>query len=113
MKKEKLLSLLLPVIAVMGLIVFNALKSDVPTKHKIVADNAGLTLPDGFSAAMIIDHLPGGAREMAPTPEGDLYVKIYHTTQRRAFVSKGIVELHVDGDKATVKTSFGSFAGSG
>lgn len=111
MKKKNLLTILLPVIAVTGLILFNALKIDTPLKHKADAANAGLTLPAGFSAAMIIDNLPGGAREMAPTPNGDIYVKIYRI--RRGTQAKGIVVLHVDGDKATVKTSFGDFAGSG
>jgi glucose/arabinose dehydrogenase len=112
MKKNKLFAILLPVIAFTGFILFNALKSDPAAKNKTAVDNAGLTLPAGFNAAMIIDALPGGAREIAPTPDGDIYVKIYHT-RSRGETHKGIVVLHVDGDKATVKTSFGDFAGSG
>lgn len=112
MKNKKLLTLLLPVIALIGLIVFNALKNDTP-KHKTTADNADLILPAGFSAAMIIDALPGGAREIAATPQGDLYVKIYKIRARGVPNRKGIVLLHVDGNKATIKSSFGTFAGSG
>ncbi|MEO8887500.1 MAG: sorbosone dehydrogenase, partial [Mucilaginibacter sp.] len=110
MKKNKLFSFLLPVIAVGGLVLFNALKNDPPKK---AADNAGLTLPAGFKAALIIDAVPGGVREMAPTPNGDLYIKIQQVTQRGVVVRKGINLLHIEGDKATIKTSFGKFMGSG
>jgi glucose/arabinose dehydrogenase len=110
MKKTKLLTFMLPVAAAIGLITFNALKNDTPPKHKTAADNAGLTLPAGFSASMLIDNIPGGVREMAVTPQGDLYAKIYKVKSP----AKGVVVLHVEGDKATVKTSFGvGFSGSG
>jgi glucose/arabinose dehydrogenase len=112
MKRTKLFTILLPVVAAAGFIVFNALKNDTPPKSKKAADNAGLTLPAGFNAALLIDALPGGAREIAPTPNGDIYVKIQQTNQR-GVKRKGIVLLHVEGDKATIKSSFGDFAGSG
>jgi glucose/arabinose dehydrogenase len=110
MKKTKLLTFMLPVAAAIGLITFNDLKNDTPPNHKTAADNAGLTLPAGFSASMLIDNIPGGVREMAVTPQGDLYAKIYKVKSP----AKGVVVLHVEGDKATVKTSFGvGFSGSG
>ncbi|HEY0245475.1 MAG TPA: PQQ-dependent sugar dehydrogenase [Mucilaginibacter sp.] len=110
MKKKNLLTLMLPIAAAIGLITFNALKNDPPPKHKIAIDNAGLTLPAGFSASTLVDNLPGGVREMAVTPQGDLYAKIYKVKAP----AKGVVVLHVAGDKATVKTSFGTgFSGSG
>jgi len=113
MKSKKLLTLLLPIVAVAGFIVFNALKID-PPKHKNAADNAGLTLPAGFKASLIISSVPGGVREMAPTPNGDLYLKVMNTANRAGVIlRKGIILLHVDGDKATIKTSFGKFMGSG
>jgi len=105
MKSKKLFTLLLPVVAVAGFIVFNALKNDLPTKD----DNAGLIIPAGFSASMIIDAVPGGVREIATAPNGDLYGKIY----RVRGAQKGIIQLHVEGDKATIKNSFGTYSGSG
>ena len=105
MNLKKSLFLLIPITAVIGFILFNAFKKAG------VADNAGLTLPEGFKATMLIESLAGGVREMAPTPEGDIYVKIYRI--RRNAPTKGIFLLHDDGEKATVKTSFGNFAGSG
>jgi len=107
MKMKKWIIVLLPVVAVTGLILFNGFKKGAA---KSVA-NAGLTLPEGFRASMIVESLPGGVREIAPTPEGDLYVKIFRI--RSSHPTKGIFMLHDDGDKATVKTSFGNFAGSG
>src|SRR5476651_1782077 len=101
MKLKKSLFLLLPIVAITGFILFNAFKKTS------AADNAGLTLPEGFKATMIVESMPGGVREMAPTPEGDIYVKIYRI--RRGATTKGIVLLHDDGEKATVKTSFGDF----
>src|SRR5471032_3220462 len=99
MKSKKLITLLLPVIAVAGLILFNALKND-PPKRRTAAENAGLTLPAGFKAALIIDAVPGGVREMAPTPNGDLYLKVMNIANRAgAILRKGIILLHVDGDK--------------
>jgi glucose/arabinose dehydrogenase len=112
MKNKKLLTLLLPVVALIGLVVFNALKNDTPI-HKNADDNAGLVLPAGFNATMLIDALPGAPREIAPLPNGDIYVKIKDVAQRRVIVRKGIVLLHVEGGKATVKNSFGKFMGSG
>lgn len=105
MKLKKSLLLLLPIMAVVGFIVLNAFKKTS------IADNAGLTLPEGFKANMIVESMPGGVREMAPTPEGDIYVKIYRI--RKNAPTKGIFLLHDDGEKAIIKTSFGDFAGSG
>ena len=61
-------------------------------KHKLKADNdnAGLTLPQGFSAHTIIDSL-GKARHLVVTPEGIIYVKL-----AKAKNGKGIIILHED-----------------
>jgi glucose/arabinose dehydrogenase len=107
--KKKTLLFILPVILISGFILFDALKSD--PGHKSPAVNAGLTLPTGFNAAMVLDNLTGGVREMAPTSNGDMYVKIFRI--RRGTAGKGIALLHIEGDKATVKSTFGDFAGSG
>jgi len=108
MKMKKILIALLPVTAIVGLILFNGFKKAGGND----AVNAGLTLPEGFKASMIVESLPGGVREIAPTPEGDIYVKLFRI-RKNSPIKGGIVMLHDDGDKATVKTSFGDFAGSG
>jgi glucose/arabinose dehydrogenase len=79
-------------------------------KHKLKADNdnAGLTLPQGFSAHTIIDSL-GKARHLVVTPEGIIYVKL-----AKAKNGKGIMILHEDaGGKASVIGGFGDYGGTG
>lgn len=43
------------------------------------ADNGGITLPPGFCAVVVADHL-GAARHMAVTPNGDVFVAINQTS---------------------------------
>lgn len=105
MKMKKLLVLLLPVFAVIGLIVFNACKS--ADKGTGGAVNAGLTLPDGFSAVAVADNL-GSARHLVVTPEHDIYV---HLASART--GKGILVLHEEGNQTTLKTSFANYGGTG
>ncbi len=102
MKKKKVLSLLLPVMAAGGLILFNALKSDPPKK----AADAGLTVPTGFTANVIAENL-GVARHIAVTPQGDIYIKTDNSKPNR-----GIIVLHDNGTTATEKTTFGNFSGT-
>ena len=72
------------------------------------ADNAGLTLPQGFKAITIAENI-GGARHIVVTPQNDIYVHL-----ARPKDGKGIVVLHDNGStKADVKTSFGAFGGTG
>lgn len=111
MKNKKLLSALLLLGGLAGFILFNACKSGDPADKNAtsspVAANAALKLPDGFGVKVIASKL-GGAREIAVTPQGDIYVKL-----SRAKGGKGILFLHQDGDTSTVKTSFGSYGGTG
>jgi len=107
MKRNILLTILLPVAAAVGLVTFNALKPDTAKQQ---LPNAGLTLPQGFSASMIVDATPGGIREIAIAPNGNMYAKIYNL---RRGATKGIEEIKLEGDKGIVKTQFGNFAGSG
>src|SRR6218665_507247 len=37
--------------------------------------NGGLFLPDGFEALVVVDSLPGRARHIAVSDNGDIYVK--------------------------------------
>nr|WP_294796364.1 PQQ-dependent sugar dehydrogenase [uncultured Mucilaginibacter sp.] len=74
----------------------------------VPADNAGLTLPQGFKAMTIAENI-GSARHIVVTPQNDIYVHL-----ARPKDGKGIVVLHDNGSaKADVKTSFGSFGGTG
>ncbi|MGF7040680.1 PQQ-dependent sugar dehydrogenase [Mucilaginibacter lappiensis] len=116
MKNRKLRSVLLPIVAIAGFIVFNACKSNEPANNNqdtvatttpIADGGAGLKLPAGFNAAIIADKL-GGTREIAVTPQNDIYVKL-----NRAKNGKGILFLHQEGDKAIVKTGFGTYDGTG
>ena len=116
MKNRKLLSLLLPMAAITGFILFSACKSNEPSNNNndttatttpTTDGGAGLKLPAGFNAAVIADKL-GGTREIAVTPQGDIYVKL-----SRPKNGKGILFLHQEGDKAAVKTGFGTFGGTG
>jgi len=102
---KKLFTLLLPIVAITGLVLFNAFKKPVNT----IADaaNAGLTLPAGFNAAEIADNL-GDARHLVVTPQKDIYV---HLAGPRN--GKGIIVLHDGGGKATEKTGFADYGGTG
>jgi glucose/arabinose dehydrogenase len=105
MKMKKVFILLLPVFAAMGLIVFNACKS--AGSDAADAANAGLTLPDGFNAVAVAENL-GSARHLVVTPEHDIYV---HLASAKS--SKGILVLHEEGNKTTLKTSFANYGGTG
>jgi len=102
---KKLFILLLPIVAITGFVLFNAFKK--PVNNVADAANAGLTLPAGFNAAEIADNL-GDARHLVVTPQNDIYV---HLAGPRN--GKGIIVLHDAGDKATVKTGFADYGGTG
>ncbi len=76
MKRKTLGTILLPLLAIGGLISLVALKNDLKKHYSSSpADNAGLTLPADFNGSMIADNL-GGARHIAVTPQGEIYVKL-------------------------------------
>jgi glucose/arabinose dehydrogenase len=106
MNIKKMFVLSLPVLSVAGLIVFNACKN-APATSSGASANAGLTLPTGFTAAAVADHL-GSARHIVVTPENDLYVHLAGPKN-----GKGILVFHVNGDKAIFKTSFAPYGGTG
>ncbi|MGN6637646.1 MAG: PQQ-dependent sugar dehydrogenase [Mucilaginibacter sp.] len=108
MKRKTLGTILLPVLAVGGLLSLIALKNDMKNNTPDdAAANAGLTLPAGFKADMLIENI-GGARHIAVTPQNEIYVRL-----RGLENGKGTLLLHQNGDKAVVKASFGNFAGTG
>jgi len=102
---KKLFTLLLPIVAITGLVLFNAFKKPINTNAD--AANAGLTLPAGFNAAEIADNL-GDARHLVVTPQKDIYVHLAGTRN-----GKGIIVLHDGGGKATEKTGFADYGGTG
>jgi glucose/arabinose dehydrogenase len=111
MKRKTWGTILLPVLAITGILSLLALKNDIRSKHnnsfnKPAAD-AGLTLPAGFNANIIADNI-GSARHIAVTPQGEIYVKL-----RGPEKGKGILLLHQNGGKADIKTGFGSYGGTG
>src|SRR5262249_28995411 len=59
------------------------------------ADNGGITLPQGFCAAVVADNV-GRARHIAVAPNGDVFVTLQGG---RGGVGGGVVALHdADGD---------------
>jgi len=75
---------------------------------KADADNAGLTLPAGFSALIVADNT-GQARHLAVTKEGDIYVKL-----ARAKDGKGILFLQDENKDGKIdkQTGFGDYGGT-
>ena len=108
MKRKIWGTILLPVLAIAGIISLLALKNDLRTNiYSMPPAMRGLTLPAGFNASIIADNI-GGARHIAVTPQGEIYVKLQGLEK-----GKGILLLHQNGDKAEIKTSFGNFGGTG
>ena len=73
------------------------------------ADNAGLVLPDGFSALKVADSI-GSARHLVVNTNGDIFVKL-----QRAIDGKGVIMLSdSDGDgRADEQVGFGDYGGTG
>ncbi|PWK78818.1 glucose/arabinose dehydrogenase [Mucilaginibacter oryzae] len=115
MNNRNLFRSVLPLAVAGSMMLFNACKSNSDSKKADstgtasapVTENAGLKTPEGFSASIIAENL-GGTRHIAVTPQGDLYVKLTNVKD-----NKGILMLHEEGGKATVKSSFGAFSGTG
>src|SRR3954471_5186988 len=72
------------------------------------SNNAGLTLPAGFSALKVADNL-GNTRHLLVTPQNDIYVRLGDPKNGR-----GVLILHEDNTgKATLTGGFGSYGGTG
>jgi hypothetical protein len=103
---------ILPALAMACLsLLFTACSSDktktAQTDSTATDSGANLTLPAGFSAAVIAHDL-GSVRHIAITPQGGIYVK-----HKSAGGNAGILYLTEANGAATVKTSFGTFDGTG
>lgn len=103
MKINSLLSLVLPLAVLPALVLTQTPKNTTPTD----ATNAGLTLPSGFKADMLINNI-GHARHIAVAANNDIYVKL-----NRAKDGKGILQLHQTDGKAEVVNGFGKYGGTG
>ncbi len=99
MKNKKIFSILLPVVAVVGIVVLNSAKNKPA--------DGDLTLPAGFTSTIIADNL-GSARHLVVTPQHDIFIHMASTRK-----SKGIIVLHEENNQATVKTSFADYGGTG
>src|SRR5271170_4113771 len=96
MKIKKLILSFLPVLAIGGLIVFNAcINADKNDANNAASD---ITVPAGFSAVTIAENL-GAPRHMVVTPQNDIYVHLAGVKN-----GKGILVLHEDGGKAAIKS---------
>ena len=75
------------------------------------ADNGGISLPDQFGAALVVDSLGKNLRHMQVSENGDIYVM----RRGRGEEPKGIVALRdEDGDGIADQTEeFGDFGGTG
>jgi glucose/arabinose dehydrogenase len=73
----------------------------------VAAASAGLTLPEGFNAAILAEDL-GGTRHIAVSPQGDIFVKLGKPKD-----GKGILVLHENNGKTEVKNGFGDYEGTG
>lgn len=108
MKKNLIFSLLVAFAIAISIVSFTG-KSQNQRLPVPVADNAGLTLPQGFSAIIVADNT-GEARHIAVTKEGNIYVKLGSVKD-----GKGILYLqdeNKDG-KMEKKSGFGNYGGTG
>ena len=78
MNKKTILACCLSVIAIGGLLSFKLIKNDSTNE----VENAGLKLPGNFKASIIADNL-GSARHLVATPQGDIYVHLGRSEERR------------------------------
>lgn len=69
--------------------------------------SAKLILPEGFNADVVADGL-GSARHIAVSPQGNIFVKL-----ERPKDGKSVLVLHESGNVAKIKSSFGTYRGSG
>jgi len=87
----------------------DSLKVTTPAGIVADADNAGLKLPNGFSALKVAENV-GKSRHIVVTAQGDLYVKL-----DRLVNGKGVLRLHDSkgNGKADNITGLGNYGGTG
>ena len=108
MKKNILFPLLVATAIVFCIFSFTKVPPVKKINHtnKNVTDDAGLTLPNGFSASLVANDL-GEVRHIAITKEGDIYAKL-----GRAKNGKGIVFLKDNNGNLQEQNGFGDYGGT-
>lgn len=111
MKKNILITVLLLTAAVFAVFSFTKISSSakINQEPKPDADNAGLTLPAGFSALVVANNT-GEARHLAVTKEGDIYLKLGSAKD-----GKGILFLQDENKDGKIdkQSGFGNYGGTG
>jgi len=109
MKKNNLSLVLLLTAIGFGIFSFTNISNPGKIKqgHNHGNDNSGLTLPDGFSASIVANHL-GQVRHIAVTKEGDIYAKLGRTKD-----GKGILFLKNRNGNLEEQNGFGDYGGTG
>ncbi|MGY3052556.1 glucose/arabinose dehydrogenase/mono/diheme cytochrome c family protein [Pedobacter sp. UYEF25] len=102
MKKNHIGGILL--FALITMVTLSSLKYRVKT---IDSANAGLVVPQGFSAVKLIEGI-GKARHLIVTPKGYIYVRL-----AKPINNQGTLLLEESNGKATVKSGFGNYGGTG
>lgn len=100
--KKRIFGFMLLLVVVTGVWI-----SCTPAEKAASVSGSTLTVPSGFEAAMLIDGI-GRARHLAVSSQGEIFVKLEEPVN-----GSGIVVLKEDAGKATVKTRFGKFGGTG
>lgn len=107
--KKHFLSLIAVAIAVSSFANCSNTGDTLNNKSKVAADNAGLTLPKGFTATIVADGY-GRGRHIAVTQQGDIYIK-----SAKLYKGTGVlrlVDLNGDG-KVDTCFGFGNYIGTG
>lgn len=82
----------------------------VPKPPAGAPDNAGLFLPDGFQALIVVDSLKGQARQIAVNSNGDIYVKARNHRLNDGYGNIALRDTNGDG-RADIIAPFGKYEG--
>jgi glucose/arabinose dehydrogenase len=107
--KKKIIFPFLLIAAALFIFSFTSVSNFLNQQPKPDEDNAGLTLPSGFSALKVAENT-GQARHIAVTKDGDIYVKL-----GRAKDGKGILFLQDENKDGRMEkqSGFGDYGGTG
>src|SRR3954468_22652058 len=91
---------------VAALIIIGCMK-EKPTETTPQSSDAGLKVPEGFTANIIADDL-GKVRHIAVTPKGDIYARLAGLKD-----GNGTLLLSATDGKYAIKSTVGAFGGTG
>ena len=83
---------------------------DTPVLPVAAVDNGGISLENGFGAAVVVDSLDGRVRHLTVRENGDIYVKFARTDDSLGFVA--LRDTDTDGVADQIER-FGDFWGTG